>query len=168
MKSLRDTISKSLIALVVMCVAVNVSLLIYSIWQEGPTYKNEAFVEEQEWRLFRKLQSNNFDDCDGVDDYGYADFLDGFFRDNDKYLGEFTRSSLKYRSTENDIRVYFELGFENCKHNIIKEIVLGPKCKIEPLDLKLLLTQNKYMEDIFATSIEIKKSNCPYIYRTNN
>lgn len=37
-----------------------------------------------------------------------------------KYLVNFTRSPLKFRSTENDdIRTYFEIGFEKCKQNVI-------------------------------------------------
>lgn len=142
---------------------MNVSLLIYSIWQEGFVYKNHTFSEEREWRLFRKLQTDNYCDSDGVDDYGYAGFLEGFFRDNVKYLGDFTRSELKYRSTEDDIRVYFELGFTKCKKDIIKEIIIGPKCKINPIDIKLMLAQNGYIEDFFSNTINIKKSECPYI-----
>ena len=142
---------------------MNVSMLIVTIWQEGFMYKNEMFSEEREWRLFRKLQSDNYCDCDGVDDYGYSDFLDGFFISNNKYLGNFTRSPLKFRSTENDIRTYFEIGFEKCKQNIINEIIIGPKCKIADLDIKLLLAKNGYIEDIFSDSVKIKKSQCPYI-----
>lgn len=142
---------------------MNVSGLIYNIWLEGFVYKHDSFHEENEWRLFRKLQSDNYCECDGVDDYGYADFLDGFFISNEKYLGNFTRSPLKFRSTENDIRVYFELGFEKCKNDIIKEIIIGPKCKIEPLDIRILLAKNKYIEDVFSKSVEIRNSNCPYI-----
>jgi len=43
------------------------------------------FSEEREWRIFRRAQSSNFND-DGVDDYGYADFLEGLFINNEKYL----------------------------------------------------------------------------------
>lgn len=141
---------------------MNVSMLIFGIWQEGFVYKNEMFSEEREWRLFRKLQSDNYCTDDGVDDYGYADFLDGFFISNDKYLGNFTRGPLKYRSTENDIRTYFELGFEKHKQSIINEVIIGPKCKITDLDIKLLLAQNGYIEDIFSNTVKIKKSQCPY------
>ncbi len=98
-----------------------------------------------------------------MDEFGYAHFLEGIFSPNTKYIGEFTRSPLKFRSTDSDIRLYFELGFEKCKCNIIKEIVLGPKCQIDELDLKLLLTKNKYIDDVFSNSIIINKSNNPYV-----
>ena len=142
---------------------MSIHLLIFSIWQEGFLYKNEAFREEREWRLFRKLQSYNYSDREGIDDHGFADYLEGFFISNEKNLGGFTRSPLKFRCTDDDMRVYFELGFEKCKKDIIKEIVIGPKCKIEPLDIKLLLAKNGYIEGIFSENIAIKKSKCPYI-----
>ncbi len=110
------------------------------------------------WRLFRKLQSDNYCDCEGVDDYGYSDMPDGFFVSNNKHLGDFTRSPIKFRDVENDIRAYFELGFEKCRQDILKEIILGPKCKIAGLDLKLLLAKNGYIEDIFSDTIKIRKS----------
>lgn len=141
---------------------MNISMLIVTIWQESFVYKNDMFSEEKEWRLFRKLQSNNYSDSDGVDDYGYSDILDGFFISNNKYLGNFTRSPIKFRDAGNDIRTYFELGFEKCKQDILKEIIIGPKCKISDLDLKLLLAKNGYIKDIFSDAIKIRKSQCPY------
>lgn len=142
---------------------MNISMLIVTIWQESFVYKNDMFSEEREWRLFRKLQSDNYCDCEGVDDYGYSDTLDGFFISNNKYLGNFTRSPIKFRDTGNDIRTYFELGFEKCKQDIFKEIIIGPKCKIADLDIKLLLAKNGYIKDIFSDAIKIRKSQCPYI-----
>lgn len=119
-----------------------------SIWQESFVYKNDMFSEEQEWRIFRKLQPYNYCAYEGVDDYGYSDFLD-FFTGNDKYLGNFTRSPLKFRSTGSDFRVYFELGFEKQKRDIIKEIIIGLKCKSAEFDIKLLLAKDGYIEDVF-------------------
>lgn len=57
---------------------VNIFMLIYGIWEEGFVYKNNMFIEEQEWRIFRKVHSDNYFYDNGVDDYGYTDFLDGF------------------------------------------------------------------------------------------
>jgi len=140
-----------------------IAILIQGIWQEGFVYKHGSFSEEREWRIFRRAQSSNFNDDDGVDDYGYADFLEGLFINNEKYLGNFSRSQLKYRYTDNDIRLYYDLCFEKCKKDIIKEIILGPKCEIAELDLKLLLAQNKYIEDVWTDSIKIIKSESPYV-----
>lgn len=140
-----------------------VSMIIVSIWQEGFVFKHSSFREEKEWRLYKYMASTNCHFDEGVDDYGYAGFLDGAFADNKEYMGEFTRSHLKYRSSSNNIHPYFEIGFDNCKERMIKQIVLGPKCNINELDLKLLLAQNKYIEDVFSEQIKIIKANSPYI-----
>lgn len=142
---------------------MDITTLMISIWQESFVYKNDKFSEEKEWRIFRRLQSNNYCVSDGIDTYGYADYLDGFFNENNNYLGAFTRSSLKFRSVGDDLRIYFEVGFEKRKKEIIKEIIIGPKCKLEEFDLKLLLAQDEYIDEVFSDAIKIKKSECPYI-----
>lgn len=73
------------------------------------------------------------------------------------------RSKLKFIATDCDIKCYMEIGFDKIKTKIIKEIILGPKCKIDPFDLKLYLTEHNYLEDVTDNSIEIKRSAIPYI-----
>ena len=97
---------------------MDITTLMISIWQESFVYKNDKFSEEKEWRIFRRLQSNNYCVSDGIDTYGYADYLDGFFNENNNYLGAFTRSSIKFRSVGDDLRIYFEVGFEKRKKEI--------------------------------------------------
>jgi hypothetical protein len=55
-----------------------------------------------------------------------------------------------------------ELGFEKIKPKLVKEIILGPKCTINPIDLKIFLAANKYINDIDDDSIVITRSNIPY------
>lgn len=141
---------------------MQVSMIILSIWQEGFVFKHSSFREEREWRLYKYIASTNYHFDKGVDDYGYAGFLDGVFRENDEYMGEFTRSSLKYRASCNNIYPYFEIGFNNCKNKMIKQIVLGPKCEMKELDLKLLLAQNRYITDVYSEEIKIIKAKSPY------
>lgn len=50
---------------------VNIFMLIYGIWEEGFVYKNNMFVEEQEWRIFRKIHSDNYSNDNGVDDSNF-------------------------------------------------------------------------------------------------
>lgn len=140
-----------------------IGMILISIWQEGFVFKHSSFSEEKEWRIYKNTKSTNYSVEDGIDAYGYAGFLDGIFSNNDKYMGRFTRSQLKYRSTNDNIRLYFEIGFESCREKMIKQIILGPKCRINILDLKLLLTQNKYIDNIESKEIEIIKTNSPYI-----
>lgn len=131
--------------------------------KESMHFKDPSFEEEDEWRLIRRINSTNYTDSDGIDDYGYSDFLEGIFADNKKNIPSFERSKLKYRARDNDIITYMELKFkESIRHEIIKEIVLGPKCNISETDLKILLLQNGYIKDMEANDILIRKSAVPY------
>lgn len=142
---------------------LNIALLLHSIYQEGFVFKNPHFSEEKEWRLFRRVNHTNFSTSDGIDEYGFSSSLEGIFLDNTKYVGGFTRNKLRFRSTDTDLRLYMELGFEEFKKHIIKSIILGPKCGISQLDLELLLIENGYMDDLGDESIKIIKSEIPYI-----
>lgn len=142
---------------------LQVSMIICAIWREGFVFKHSGFSEEKEWRIYKYTASSNYHFDEGVDDYGYAGFIDGIFSKNEQYMGEYSRSELKYRSTPNDIRLYFEIGFDKCKDKLLKQIILGPKCDIDILDLKLLLTQNNYIDNVQSKKIKIEKAKCPYI-----
>lgn len=135
--------------------------LINSVRKEGHAFKNQHFSEEKEWRINRVVE--RYDDCDGTDEYAYNEFLEGAFSENSQYLGDFTCSQLKFRAINDDIKCYFELGFGKLKSKIIRRIILGPKCKIKPFDLKIFLADNKYIEDIYDKSITIMPSYIPYI-----
>lgn len=141
---------------------VQVSMIIVSIWQEGFVFKHSSFKEEREWRLYKYLVSTNYHFDKGVDDYGFAGFLDGAYIYNKENMKGFTRSCLKYRGSVNNIHPYFEIGFDAFKEKMIKQIILGPKCNINELDLKLLLAQNQYIPDVFSDKIKIQKASCPY------
>jgi len=142
---------------------IDVATIVYAIWQEGFVYKHKSFKEEREWRIYKKTSYTNYCEDEGVDDYGYAGFLDGIFVANNKYCGDFTRSELKYRATSNNIRPYFEIGFDRCKDKMINQIVLGPKCKISDLNLRLLLAQYGYIDDVDSNAIKIIKADSSYV-----
>lgn len=140
-----------------------VSMIISSIWAEGFVFKHSSFKEEREWRIYKYTTVTNYDINEGIDDYGYTGFLDGVFSNNEKYMGDYTRSKLKFRSSSNNILPYFEIGFDKCKDKLIKQIILGPKCDIDMLDLKMLLAQNHYIKDVYSEKIKIIKAKSPYV-----
>jgi hypothetical protein len=142
---------------------VRLVILINSIFQEGFIYKNSKFKEENEWRLYRTVAQSNYNDSDGIDAYGYFDALDGIFTNKKMFDGDLTLSELKFNSTLSDMKCYFEVGFEKIKSQIIKKIILGPKCKVEPFDLALLLAEKHYVKNFVDDSIKIIKSKIPYI-----
>lgn len=108
----------------------NLAPILTPILQDRFAFKHPSFREEREWRLFRK-QVGNFDEDTGENE----PFFNGAFHADDEIFGSFSCSDLKFRSLQNNICSYFELGFEKCKEDIIKRIVLGPKCQIEEKDL---------------------------------
>ena len=123
------------------------------VLNERFAFKHPGFMEENEWRLYR-IQNANFDEDEDF-------LLRGAF--SKQKVDRFLCSDLKFRCTDRDLLSYFEMGFKECKEDIIKRIVIGPKCDINAMDLKILLRKYKYINDVDSTSIEIKKSDIPYI-----
>ena len=136
----------------------NLALILTPILQDRFAFKHPSFREEKEWRLFRK-QVGNFDEHTGEGE----PFFNGAFHADDDIFGSFSCSDLKFRSLHNNICSYFELGFEKCKEDIIKRIVLGPKCQIEEKELKILLRKYMYIRDVGSNNIKIQKSEIPYV-----
>lgn len=136
----------------------NLAPIFTPILQDRFAFKHPSFKEEREWRLFRK-QVGNFDEDTGENE----PFFNGAFHADNEIFGLFSCSDLKFRSIDNNICSYFELGFEKCKEDIIKRVVLGPKCQIEEKDLKILLRKYRYIRDVRSNNIKIQKSKIPYI-----
>lgn len=136
----------------------NLAPILTPILQDRFAFKHPSFREEKEWRLFRK-QVGNFDEDTGERE----PFFNGAFHADDDIFGSFSCSDLKIRSLHNNICSYFELGFEKCKEDIIKRIVLGPKCQIEEKELKILLRKYMYIRDVGSNNIKIQKSKIPYV-----
>ena len=136
----------------------NFAPIMTPIFQERFAFKHPKFSEEREWRLFRK-QVGNFDEDTGENE----PFFNGAFHVDDEIFGLFSCSDLKFRSLQNNICSYFELGFEKCKEDIIKKIILGPKCQIEERDLKILLRKYMYIRDVESNKIKIQNSKIPYV-----
>lgn len=139
-------------------IAMDLAPIMVPALRERFAFKHPGFCEEKEWRLFRS-QVCNFDEDSGEDE----PFFRGAFHTFDRILEEFSCSALQFRSLRDDICSYFEFGFEKYKENIIVEIMLGPKCKIKTMDLKILLRKYKYLRDIESDSIKISKSYIPYV-----
>lgn len=136
----------------------NLAPIFTPILQDRFAFKHPSFREEREWRLFRK-QVGNFDEDTGENE----PFFNGAFHADNEIFGSFSCSDLKFRSLHNDICSYFELGFEKCKEDIIKRMVLGPKCQIVERDLKILLRKYRYIRDVGSNNIKIQKSKIPYV-----
>lgn len=94
---------------------------------EFAQYKNPSFQEEKEWRMILrsragapKIRSN----------FGGIEFL-----------------KTQYRFAYGKIISYLEMDFSQIKQDIIKEIWIGPKSKISPIDIRNMLSVYGYYGD---------------------
>lgn len=116
-------------------------------------YKNAAFAEEKERRLvlypFGRVKRLRFEN--------YVDWMEvwGSYRRN---FDKWKRSELQFMQRGNQLVSYVDLDFSEYLPYLIPEIILGPKCKIDDMELKLFLHKNGI--DIYHT--RILKSKAPY------
>jgi hypothetical protein len=83
-------------------------------------YKNPGFIEEKEWRLINTP----------------------VILEKDQELMLFGNiSEINYMATESTIKSYFKYKFD---HKLIKEIIIGSKCKLDPFDFGNFLLSNNY------------------------
>ncbi|MBU3221028.1 DUF2971 domain-containing protein [Clostridium algidicarnis] len=103
-------------------------------------YKNPAFYEEKEWRLCISLSP----ECR---------------RSIKAPFDSFVMSEIKLYSNQKRIVTYLDLNYTKVKNEIIKEIILGPKCEISEKDMHQIL----FILGYETADIEIKKSKATYL-----
>lgn len=111
----------------------------------APYYKNESFKEEREWRI--ALTALN-------DDLG--EYINTNCSVNDVSIGNFG-----YISTRRILISHFELIF-NGIGKAIKQIIIGPKCKVSENELRCFLISKGVLNNIHDNSIKISKSSSSY------
>lgn len=111
-----------------------------------PFVKNLCFQEEKEWRAVICSQIGNYN-IPGSDEISF--------------------SKIKYRATDGKLIPYIEMNFENVKKNLIKEIWIGPKARVEIEDIENFLNYSGYYENVEngynpQEPIKIVKSSATY------
>ncbi len=126
--------------------------LIFHALYSSARVKNEAFIEEDEWRFF--LYTHNVQDYKTLKEQ-YANLkMEEYFSD----LGVIAKSGkLVYYY---DIKLD-RLSGANTPLNYIKEVVLGPKCRLSIKDVMVLLS--RYGWDTSQRNLKIYKSDATYI-----
>ena len=119
--------------------------------QESMFIKSDKFSDEKEWRL---VINDDLDKTRNEWDKQYN------WKGEDN-LTEFEKlipNSLEYRYTKNNIISYMDLNFSDyIEDDLIAEIVIGPKSKIEEADIFQVLLH--YLnESINMENVLIKKS----------
>lgn len=136
----------------------DLSLRVLTIRNDSPQFKNSAFQEEREWRLFVNNHLSNLYCYDHKNDEVCAGYVDENYNKECIYSNGFIRHPTKFRSSDNRIISYFDLNFAKIKDNLIKEIIIGPKCETSMFDIQLFLAANDYSYD----EIKIRKSKATY------
>lgn len=112
--------------------------------------KNPAFSEEKEIRMIYKLGLSSEMDEDEVRQCF----------ENDVAINQFKLTVPQFYCKNNKIVSYSDLNFEQAiPDNIIKEIVLGPKCKLDEKDVFYFLSAYGYK----AKDINVTRSSATYI-----
>lgn len=109
--------------------------------------KNEAFSEEQEWRAVIYSEPKNI--------MSFVNLLKSMVQGEENSL---KFKELQFSSDGKEIRSFIEVSFDKIKLTFIREIYIGPKCRVEEKDIKLLLSTFGY--DI--SNIKIKRSTASY------
>lgn len=87
--------------------------------------KNPFFKEEKEWRI-----------CHWTDINPKSNISNTHIENNIKV------SDIKYHNRRDNLIPYIDLMFGENREQIIKEIIIGPKCKARKSDIEIFLAQN--------------------------
>ena len=120
---------------------------LYSVSILAPIYKNSAFSEEKEWRAYiNYLYPSNENPNENL------------VKEHNEIVNKSSFSNLKAYIRNNKTVFYTEFNWQ--AFNLIKEIYIGPKCKIDENDIKKLL----FIYNIAnGENITITKSKCSYM-----
>lgn len=112
-----------------------------------PLYKNPSFHEENEWRIIFPSGTGNKGETN----------IQGF-----KFL-----NNTKFRSTNGMIVPYLEMDFSNIKHDIIREIYIGPKSNVSRSDILNVLRESGYYdkEEVYSYNEPIRIIHSKSSYR---
>lgn len=133
-------------------------LRISAIRNDSPQFKNNAFQEEKEWRLFINNHLSNLYCYEHENDEECAGYVDENYNKECAYSNGFVRRPTKFRSSDTRIISYFDLDFGKIKDKFIKEVIIGPKCEATVFDIQLFLAANDYKFE----KIKINKSTATY------
>ena len=135
----------------------DLSLSISVLRNYSAQFKNEAFKEEREWRLFINTHTSNicYSTENGNDDVGEIE--ENYSKDC-AYKNGIIRRAIGFRTSNNYIVPYIDLNFSRIRDDFITEIIIGPKCEASIFDIELVLAAQGYN----VKNNMIRKSNATY------
>ncbi len=135
----------------------DISLTIATTRNFSPRFKNEGFKEEKEWRLIINNHLANYLYSHDNDPITTGNIDENYLKKAELSNG-FIRESINFRTISDAIVPFFDINFNNIKDELIYEIVIGPRCSITELDMKIFLRANGFD----YSKIHIYKSKTTY------
>lgn len=136
--------------------------LVCTILQFSVLFKDEFFLEENEWRLV-------YNPLGRIRRLGYASAYHDRLLETAQYRNEksgFTRTGYQFMVKGNSISSYVDLNFESIRDALIQEIIIGPKSSLKPddKDLQLFLASHGYRISKLAIEgkLILSKSDRPF------
>lgn len=117
-------------------------------------FKDKSFKEEKEWRISYTLLHNKM--MKGLLDFSYFNKIA-----KQEYIDNFETPTLQFTTRGDDIISHIAIGIKDF-NKAIKYILIGPKCNLSELDVKLLLISKGYIKSPEDKSIVIRKSVSSY------
>lgn len=107
-------------------------LLIEMLFRDCFFIKTEQFSEEKEWRLALTDELRKSDDWDEI-----YNWKDGYSK---RGIFQLIPNGVEFRATSDNIISFMDLNYSKfCGESLIKEIIIGPKSKIEEEDIYQML-----------------------------
>lgn len=126
----------------------------------APLYKNPAFKEESEWRLFLQMPDDVLKESTKGKKLSlpqYEKAMKQLVSDSGNFEIEFD----KFLVSNDDIIRYIELKFQH-PEKMISEIILGPKCKASEKNVRSYLRHNGFINDDNENDVKIRRSSATY------
>lgn len=133
-------------------------LHIGAIRNDSPQFKNNAFKEEKEWRLYVNNHLSNVYSYEHDNNDEVAGQIDENYNKKCQYNNGFVREEISFRTTQTKLIPYFDLNFTKIKDNFLKEVIIGSKCEVTIFDIQFFLASQGFDFD----KIKIYKSNATY------
>lgn len=122
---------------------------LFSTFSEAPFYKNDSFAEEKEWRI----ALTHIHEC--MKELSGKENLTG------EILKYFKFGDSGYVVKDKQIVSHVELIFSEIK-TAIKEVIIGPKCNMTPVEMSHFLISEGWLKDMEDESIEVFSSSSSY------
>lgn len=122
--------------------------VLYSMGIDAIYFKSHFFYEENEYRLMTIDPSDDEESPSLYQIEGHPFIYSSpsvITPDNNQI---FQLSEKKWRVSKRGLSAYYEFLFSNIKNDIIKSIILGPKCPAEKQDIIQFLKFNDYSDKI--------------------